>query len=108
METKNVIYEVNIRVQNDTADAFFEWLNTHVQEMISLPGFFSAKVCSISKDDDSENKYFTCLYVLESTDKLNDYFANHASAMRQDGLNRFGGKFTAERRILNIEKEFTK
>ena len=39
---------------------------------------------------------------------LNDYFEQHADQMRQDGLDRFGEHFTADRRILYEREVFGK
>lgn len=43
---------------------------------------------------------------LKSREDLENYFQNHAKAMREDGLKRFGDKFTAFRRVLSLNSTF--
>jgi hypothetical protein len=37
---------------------------------------------------------------------LNDYFIHHAERMRNDGIQRFGDKINASRRVLEILQTF--
>ena len=43
-------------------------------------------------------------YRLKNRESLENYFREHAQRMRQEGLRRFAGKFSAHRRIL-LQKE---
>ena len=45
-------------------------------------------------------------YRIQSMDNLQHYFDNHAAKMRADGLQRFGEKFKASRRIKSILHSF--
>ncbi|QDQ40331.1 DUF4286 family protein [Legionella geestiana] len=47
---------------------------------------------------------FTVHYRLQNRDSLEHYFKENAAAMREDGLRRFGGRFSASRRILELVK----
>jgi heme-degrading monooxygenase HmoA len=110
METKakKIIYEVNVKAQNAIADEFYNWLNNpHIDQMLQIEGFISAKLTTPDIKDD-EHKRFTIHYKLESQEAMDNYFNNHAALLRGDGIKRFGDKFTIERRVLTVEKEYKK
>ena len=44
------------------------------------------------------------LYTLESRAALQTYFDVHAARMREDGVARFGSRFTASRRVLRVTR----
>ncbi len=98
-----VIYEVNLKINNCIATKFKAWLNAHVSEMLEIDGFIKAKIL---KDNDSSDNFtlLTVHYTVENYDKLEAYFLNQATQMREDGVARFGNKFTATRRIFEIVK----
>ena len=91
-----LIYEVNLEINHDIKDEFMEWIHSHIEDMLSLPGFQQA---GVYRDQEDPLK-ITCQYVLDCEDSLEDYFNNHASAMRADGLKRFPDGFKANRRVL--------
>ncbi len=92
LEAKQVIYEVNIEIAPDLAQAFAAWLKHHVDEMLEIKGF---QRCIMSERDasdeasESKNTFFTCQYFLDSRISLDNYFRDHAPRMRADGLLRF-------------------
>lgn len=102
-----IIYEVNLKIQNDTAEDYLKWLRPHIDEILKLDGFVRADLFSRNPEDeggekDANHVYFTVQYHLVSRQALDDYLKNHAPRMREDGLKRFGGKFTASRRVLQF------
>ena len=42
------------------------------------------------------------VYHLRSQSDLDNYLANHAAHMREDGIKRFGQKFSASRRVRTV------
>lgn len=103
-----VLYEVNLSVNHEIYQDYKHWLNEHIQQMLKFPGFVKATVLrqTIDNDTDSQKK-LTIQYQLESTEHLQEYFKRHAQKMRAEGVIRFEGKFTATRRIFEIEATFT-
>ena len=92
----SIVYEVTLTVTSDVREAFLDWLQLHVQEMLGL-GFSEGR---IYKEEGKENE-FVVQYKMESREKLETYFEKHAPKMRKDGLDRFGDKMRASRRILS-------
>lgn len=101
----NTIYEVNLEVEPDLREVFLDWLPGHVKRMLALPGFVDAVVETEERAADVPPT-FCVRYRLESRQALEDYFENHAAHMRQEGIDKFGGRFKAARRILETVSQF--
>ena len=99
-----MIYEVNLYVDGDAAEAMAVWMKDHVREMLAFDGFEEATWYFL--DPENGRQRWTIHYKVGSWQHLNDYFENHAGAMRQDGLDRFGEKFSADRRVLYERERF--
>lgn len=96
-----VIYEVNLAVDADIAEAYAAWLAPHIDEVLAVPGFVSAEWWTVEADRQPGDRVRWCVqYRVESRAALRDYLDHHAARLRGDGLDRFGGRFDATRRIL--------
>ena len=102
-----VIYEVALSVDAEIADAYAAWLAPHIDEVLAVPGFVSAEWWAVEPPDgDAEagdlgaRVEWVVHYRVESRAALTTYFEEHAARLRGDGLDRFGGRFTATRRVL--------
>jgi len=98
--THKILYEVALSIDSDIRDLYLEWLDEHVQEILRLPGFTQAKIWSSDEGDT------VCQYTLDSRSDLDRYLKEDAPRFRQDGVSRFGGKFKATRRILELQRSF--
>ena len=104
-----ILYEVNLFVDDSVLGEFVPWLRKHVEEMLAIDGFERAQILHFDAADQSDEQraantgraLISCHYWLRDRAALDDYFAQHAAAMRADGMARFGGQFSAERRILS-------
>ena len=99
-----VIYEVNLYVDGDAAEEMAVWMKDHIREMLAFDGFEGATWYFL--DPEEGRQRWTIHYQVDSWKNLNDYFENHAEAMRRDGLDRFGGHFSADRRVLYPQEHF--
>ena len=98
-----VVYEVTLRVQAALAGEFAAWLRGHVQDMLALPGFLAASVArQVEPAPPGDEVVFTCHYRLTDAAALRAYLAQHAARMRAEGLARFGDRFSASRRVLEM------
>ncbi len=57
-------------------------------------------------DPEGGRQYWIVHYCLKDWKSLQAYFGQHAEAMRQEGLDCFGGRFSADRRVLYEREEF--
>lgn len=100
MTEEPVTYEVNLVPDEGIGDEFDEWLDAHVVEMLRLPGFLTA-VVRRAEDPATGRIQRTVQYELRDRAALDAYLRDHADRMRSQGLDRFGGRFEATRRVLD-------
>jgi hypothetical protein len=99
-----ILYEVNLTVDEDVAGVYAEWLGPHVEEILALDGFVSAEWWAVEAE--GPGAHYSVQYRVKIREHLEAYFRDHATRMRADGQHRFGGRFTAERRILGRIRAF--
>ncbi len=102
-DPNEIIYEVSLLVDAEIAERYLPWLKQHVSEMLALPGFIEAQIEQIMESTHESGQTptkFNVRYRLCDAKALQVYFSEHAQRMRQDGMDRFGGRFSAQRRIL--------
>lgn len=103
-----LIYEVNLAVDRDIEGEFLAWLNGHVEQVLSCPGFTAARVYRRDPRDEGEpdegRLLLTLHYDLPDRAAFEAYLERHAPAMRREGLERFPGRFAARRRLLALER----
>lgn len=122
MAASGVLYEVNIDLHPDIAEAYKEWLRDHAGRMFGLiEGLRAADLymrpdpvpCPADYDEDDGGDGgegmdkprpwvgITATYRVGTQAALDDYLTHRASAMRAEAVERFGTKkFRASRRIL--------
>jgi antibiotic biosynthesis monooxygenase (ABM) superfamily enzyme len=97
-----LVYEVNLDVNADIFAAYRTWLDEHIASMLALPGFVSAEVFERRDPAPAGQQRSLCVqYRLANAADLDRYLREHAPQMRADGQARFGGQFSASRRILS-------
>lgn len=106
MNRGQIIYEVNLSPDPSIEAEFDEWLEHHVEEMLELPGFIGATIHRAEESADAV-PLRSVQYRLQSRAALADYLKEHAARMRADGVQRFGDRFTATRRILDAGRHLT-
>jgi antibiotic biosynthesis monooxygenase (ABM) superfamily enzyme len=103
-----VIYEVNLAIDGDVYTQFQLWLKEHVKEMLQFPGFINALILKPEDERISNQEKLTVHYQLEDRDSLTVYFNQFAPKMREEGLSRFKDKFSAERRVFEVQDNIFK
>jgi len=105
-----IVYEVNLQIDSNIREEYIPWLNFHIREIVSLNGFRKAELLEEMNEDQNppqDGKINLIIhYELETYNDLKNYFDNHAQKMREEGMKKFGGKFTATRRILKDLETF--
>jgi len=96
-----IVYEVNLAIDRDIAEAYRAWLSTHVAEILRLPGFVDARILDVLEPAPDATRFAMCVqYTLRDRAALDAYVRDHAPRMRGEGEARFGGRFHATRRVL--------
>ena len=95
-----VTYEVNLQVDAGIADEYRDWLRAHVDELLVLPGFVDATLYEVREPLEPGRVGWCVHYRLRDQAALEQYLREHAPRMRDVGIARFGGRFSASRRVL--------
>jgi hypothetical protein len=110
-----LVYEVNLKVEKDSVAAFEEWLPLHIEQIVAIDGVLHATWYDRnvldeggSQEDADRFVFYSGHYFFRDREAFEVYLRDHAPALRSDGIARFGGKFTATRRVLNKRREFEK
>ena len=99
-----IVYEVRVSVEAAIEQDYRAWLDGHIHEILAIPGF--AEAALLREDDDGQRVVWTIRYHLDSRDALETYLRDHAPRLRADGQSRFGNRFTATRRVLELVRNF--
>ncbi len=100
-----VIYEVNLRIDNDVTEVAAGWIRQHIRTMLNEDGFETATW--YFQDPEETCQVWTIHYRVASWRLLEKYLETIAPAMRADALERFGERMRAERRFLFERESFT-
>ncbi len=99
----NCIYEVKVEAEEAIAEAYFGWLTEHLQEVVAAAGFSKGEIYAL-EGPPAGFKAWVCHYHARHREQIESYLQKHAPRLRADGVNRFGNRFRAERRILIFQK----
>ncbi len=105
-DNETVLYEVDYQAEAAIEGPFDTWLRDHTADVLQFDGFLSAEIL----DDDSVAPAGRIRrivqYRLRDRPALETYLREHAPRMRAQGVERFGERYTAERRVLAHREEF--
>jgi Domain of unknown function (DUF4286) len=103
-----MIYEVNVFVNLEVETAYRAWLQSHIEEILRLPGFISAQYFDVQDAEaTARQEAAICVqYCVTSQSDLDRYLAQDAPRLRSDGLKRFPNQFRATRRVMTFIKAF--
>jgi len=96
-----VIYEVSVEVDKEIAPAYELWLKEHIVELVKMAGFDGAKLFTFDSGNPLVTNWVTH-YQAKSLDLVQNYLEKLAPSFRADGVQRFGKRFRAQRRILTL------
>lgn len=97
-----IIYSVRLLAYANIEVELIDWLqNEHIPEMLETDLFSSGQLHRVI-DHSSENRTLVVHYICESIKDYEKYIANHSAVMRQKGIDKFGGKISAIRELLEV------
>lgn len=101
-----IIYNVTINIDDSVHEEWLEWMmEEHIPQVMETGKFFKAKIVKVLVVEETGSTY-SVQYFADSKEKLAEYYKDHAPALREEGLKRFGDKMLAFRTELEILKEF--
>ena len=103
----SIQYEVCLSLSTTLRPDYLIWLKAHIQEMLTFDGFQSAVLLDqLDPEIESETIQLIVQYRLRDAKTFETYLSTHASRMRNDGLQSFGTKVQATRRLSSLIEEF--
>jgi len=91
-------YEVSVEVEVTLVQSYRLWLDTYVREMVSFPGFVSARLYDVLAPAPPAGMQGFCVqFVLRDTASLDIYLREHAMKFRASSLALFGDHARANR-----------
>lgn len=98
-----IIYNVTVKVENEIAEAWLEWLKKeHIPDLLGTGCFRDATILQLLDADDSEGPTYAVQYFAETRNDVDRYLSEHAAEMRARGLSRWGNKFIAFRSLMKV------
>jgi Domain of unknown function (DUF4286) len=98
-----IIYNVTIKVENEVADAWVNWMKTeHMQDLMNTGLFADCRLCRLLEQDEADGVTYAAQYYCDSLEQYNNYIDNYAEKMREKAFKLFGGKFVAFRSVMEI------
>jgi antibiotic biosynthesis monooxygenase (ABM) superfamily enzyme len=95
-----VVYEVSVDVDASIRADYLRWLGGHVAEILALPGFTGADVFEVIDPAEGDGLRVCMRYRLTDADALAAYLRDHAPRLRAEGVERFGTRMRAQRRVM--------
>jgi hypothetical protein len=104
-DNETVLYEVNLDADAAIEGPFDTWLRDHIADVLQFEGFQSAEILDDTAAPDGRIRRIV-QYRLRNQAALDAYLRDHAPRMRAQGVEKFGDRFQAERRMLAHREEF--
>jgi len=104
-DNETVLYEVSLDADAAIEGPFDTWLRDHIADVLQFNGFLSAEILGDDTATDGRIRRIV-QYRLRNQAALDAYLRDHAPRMRAQGVEKFGERYTAERRILAHREEF--
>jgi hypothetical protein len=105
---ETVLYEVDYAADAEIVAPFDTWLRDHTADVLQFDGFLSAEIL----DDDAEappgRVRRIVQYRLRNRAALEAYLRDHAPRLRQQGVEKFGDRYSVQRRVLAHREEFVR
>jgi Domain of unknown function (DUF4286)/Protein of unknown function (DUF3667) len=105
-DNETVLYEVNLEAEAGVEGEFDTWLRDHIADVLQFDGFLSAEILDDASPAAAGRIRRTVQYRLRNQAALDTYLREHAPRMQQQGVARFGDRYSAARRTLAHREEF--
>ncbi|GAA0735989.1 MULTISPECIES: DUF4286 family protein [Gaetbulibacter] len=102
-----IIYNVTVNIDESIHEEWLNWIKNHIALVLATGHFTEAKLTKVLIEEEMGGTTYSIQYRAKSRTDLEDYYNNHADALRQDGLKRFADKMLAFRTELEVIDEFS-
>ncbi len=98
-----VIYNVTVKVNEDVAEAWLEWmLHEHIPDVMNTGCFIRYQVVRLLEVDDTEGPTYAIQYHASSKANYKRYIEKYAADMRALANEKWGNHFIAFRSVMQV------
>lgn len=106
MTTSRLLYNVTIKIENDSAEEWLQWMvNKHIPDVMNTQCFLSYKISKIMEEEDGQGVGYAVQYIAENMETLQRYHQNFAKQLQEEHADRYKNKYVAFRTVLEIINE---
>ena len=97
-----IIYSVTIRVKDDIANEWLQWMKgEHIPNMLNTGYFNSYKIFKLLIPETEEDYIvYRVNYELDSFEKYSEYAQKEAKRLQEEAIEKYHGRFTASREVI--------
>lgn len=96
-----IIYNVTVKPEAVIAEDWVRWMrDEHMPELLATGLFTGYRLSHLLEQDESDGPTYTAQYFCATAEAYETYIRDWAPVMREKGLARFGGQFTAFRSVM--------
>ena len=94
-------YNVTINVDDDIHDDWVDWMTTqHIPDVIATKCFNNYSMHRLLSPEPEEGTSYVIQYVCDNVEDYERYQIEHAALLQNSHIEKFGGKFTAIRSLM--------
>ncbi len=96
-----ILYNVTINIDDSIHDEWVEWMmNTHIPAVIQSGCFIDYKIYRMVQPEDEEGTTYSVQYFADELEDYERYQIEHAAILQAEHNEKYKGKFTAFRSVL--------
>ena len=96
-----ILYNVTVNIDEDIEEEWLEWMTTkHVPDILATGCFNEGKVYKILSPEPDEGVTYSIHYHTKDLEDFERYQIEHAAILQSEHKDKFAGKFTAYRTVL--------
>jgi hypothetical protein len=96
-----ILYNVTINVDADIEEEWLDWITSrHIPDILATGCFKDGKVFRVLSPESEEGVTYSLQYSTENLEDFEKYQIEHAAIIQSEHKDKFEGKFTAYRTVL--------
>ena len=102
-----IIYNITANIDQSIHDEWLTWIKEHIPQVLATRKFTEAKLTKILVEEDLGGTSYSIQFRAKSREALEEYYAQDADKLRQEGITKFADKMLTFRTELEIIDEYS-
>lgn len=99
--TPMILYNVTVKVMPSIEKDWLQWMKeAHIPEVLATGKFTDARLWKMMDIDEEDGITYAVQYTTDTIEQYRAYLDEHASVMRQKGIDKWGDRFIAFRTVM--------